>query len=340
MAGSSPTPTTQRAGTPALVLDLARRQHGTVARRQLLELGLTPRLVASYLATGRLVPVATGVYCPGHDVLGRHGRWMAGVLSAGDEAVLSHKSAGAHWGLLRPIDEVEVVRRFNRTKPKPARHEDPCRTTDRTREIRITVHRSRTLPAADLTSRDGIPVTTVARTLLDLAGSLTMARLESALIEAERLRLVEGESMSRVARRGRGWKGVANLRELLDRWNPVQLETKSELESAFVRLCDRAGIASPQVNVTVEGAEVDCLWPAARLIVELDGFSYHRDRARFENDRRRDAVLQKAGFSVLRFTHRMVRESPDEVAGSVLVMLQSGPQPEPVSDPPARLIRQ
>jgi very-short-patch-repair endonuclease len=137
---------------------------------------------------------------------------------------------------------------------------------------------------------------------------------------ADRLELLEPSALARRCERSRGRKGTGRLLSLLVQYRPLP-ETRSELERRFLRLCDDAELPRPAVNVSVEGFEVDFVWFAERLVVELDGYEYHRDRASFDRDRRRDAALQLAGFRVLRFTHRRLVDEPDSVVAELRQLL-------------------
>jgi hypothetical protein len=134
-------------------------------------------------------------------------------------------------------------------------------------------------------------------------------QLRRALEAADRLGLLEGSDLARRCERSRGRRGTGRLLSLLAQYRPLP-ETRSELERGFLRLCVDAGLPRPAVNVPLEGFEVDFLWPKERVAVELDGYEYHRDQASFERDRRRDVVLQLAGFRVLRFTYRRLVDDP------------------------------
>lgn len=168
--------------------------------------------------------------------------------------------------------------------------------------------------------REGIPVTTVARTLLDLAEVVDMRRLERAFEEAERLRLLDLRVIERTCERNAGRRGLKPLRALLSDAQPV-VDTRSELERRFLTFCRGAQLPPPAVNVIVAGFEVDALWPDRRLVVELDGYAFHRTRAAFERDRARDAALQLAGYRVLRLTARRLGEEPAAVAEAVRRLL-------------------
>ena len=172
----------------------------------------------------------------------------------------------------------------------------------------------------------GIPVTSVPRTLVDLAGIVRRVVIERAVEGAERLGLLDDVEVRRIIARSRGKRGVRQLNEIMRARQGPPPRIKSELERLFLCLCDAAGLPRPLVNVVIEGIEVDMFWPEFRLIVELDGYAFHHTRARFEDDRARDAALQLAGYRVIRITHRMLVERPDEVVRTLRVLLSPSPE--------------
>jgi hypothetical protein len=167
---------------------------------------------------------------------------------------------------------------------------------------------------------EGIPVTSVARTLLDLAEVVDLQRLERAFEEADRLRLLDLRAIDDTISRNPGRHGLKTLRALLHSVHPVT-ETRSELERRFVAFCRDAGLPPPSVNAIVEGFEVDAIWTDRRLVIELDSYEFHHTRAAFERDRARDAALQLAGYRVLRLTWRRLSEEPEAVAATIRRLL-------------------
>jgi very-short-patch-repair endonuclease/predicted transcriptional regulator of viral defense system len=292
--------------------ELAARQHGVVARRQLEVAGVTLSMLKSRLASGQLVRLHRGVYAVGHDRLRREGWWMAAVLAVGPGALLSHRDAAALHGLRPPGDH--------------ARWE--VTTTGRgssTRTIRVL--RTVALDAGDVACIDGIPVTSVARTLVDLAGSVPRSQLAKALDEAERRRVFDlpaiEHAMATTARR-RG-QGHAELRAALARLAAIGAHvTRSELEDRFVALLDAHDLPRPATNVDVEGMEVDACWRTQRLVVELDGWGAHATRRAFQQDRDRGNDLELAGWRLLRFTWADVTRRADDTAGRVARALARG----------------
>lgn len=287
------------------VVALADRQHGAVARRQLLAMGLSGRMIDLRIDSGRLHLLHRGVYAVGRGKLSQRGQWMAAVLACGDEALLSHRSAAALWGLMRS-------------------HRLPIEVSSRSGRRRqgIAVHESR-LDRSDRAAVDGIPVTSVARTLFDLAEVVDRQTHERAFEEADRLRVLELRAVEDVCSRNPRRRALKPVRRLIEAARePVT--TRSPLEDRFVVFCEEQGLPQPTTNATIADLEVDALWCHEKLIVELDGFSFHQHRAAFERDRARDAVLQAAGFRVIRITHRRLDREPLLLAGQIRELLSPG----------------
>jgi very-short-patch-repair endonuclease len=297
---------------------LAKRQHGVVARRQLLGLGLGPGAIDSRLGTGRLQLVHRGVYAVGHAGLNRRGIWLAAVLAHGEGALLSHLSAAALWRLIdAPMRPVDVTSSHGR-RGRPG----------------IRLHRSDT-HHRERTARHRIPVTSVAQTLLDLAEQAPNERLRRAYEEADRLGLLRPGALQLACDRNQGHRGLVAIRGLMAERRGGA--TRSALEDLFVDLCRRRRLPTPAVNAPLLGFEVDALWSEQRLVVELDGFAYHRHRAAFERDRARDAALQAAGYRVVRFTRRRLEREPGVVAEELHALLAGGAASGTPSQRPGRV---
>lgn len=286
--------------TDRVIGALAARQWGVVARRQLVAGGVTVRMIERRVESGRLLRLHRGVYAVGHRRLRLEGIWLAAVLAVGPRAVLSHRDAAALHGL-RPANHAQV---------------DITNAGKAVQRRGIRVHSTRILDEQDITTVSDIPVTTVARTLVDLAGVVPRDHLAKAVKEAERnrtfdLRAIE-RALARTSRRPGPGHGV--LTQAIREHRALGLDaTRSPLEDAFLRLVRSAGLPTPATNATIEGLEVDAAWRAQRLVVELDGWAHHNDRHAFEHDRARDATLTAAGWRVVRFTHRQVVGRPDDV---------------------------
>lgn len=277
---------------------LAKRQHGIVTRRQLLELGLGRKAVAHRLAKGRLHRVHRGVYAVGWPEPTELGRWMAAVLACGPGARLSHRSAAALWGIAEaPAGPVDVTVPKDRFVRRPG----------------IRVHRRG--GGAPVTWRRGIPATSALKTLVDLATCVEAAALERAINEADKLGLADPDEVRSFAAGCSGLAGTPALRRVLDRRTFAL--TDSELERRFLPLARRAGLPMPLTGRRVNGFKVDFHWPGLRLVVETDGLRYHRTPAQQARDRRRDQVHTAAGLTPLRFTHAQVRYEPAEVVATL-----------------------
>lgn len=230
---------------------------------------------------------------------------MAAVLYAGPGAVVSHRSGAAHLGIrycARSLIEVTAESRGRRG-------------TDG-----VQIHSVRHLDPADRTIHHGIPVTSVPRTLLDLAEVIRRDDLSRTLEETERLEMFDLVALNEVIRRTPGRRGAPILRGLLDEFVEVP-PTRSDFERDFVTFCEQFGLPAPAVNAHIAGLEVDAAWPSARLIVELDSYGYHRTRAAFERDRAKDAQLQLAGYRVVRITWRRLQREPEAVADMLWALL-------------------
>jgi len=285
---------------------LAERQHGVVSLPQLQLLGLSARAVRDRVAAGRLTRVHRAVYGVGHGRLTKRGHWMAAVLAYGPRAMLSHRSAAGLQGI-RPDNhaKTDVTLPTRSARPRPG----------------IEVHASTTLEPADVTIIDGIPCTTLPRTLLDLAEVVDERAVEKAINQAEVLRKFDLRAVNEVLSRAAGRRGAAVLRQVLADYAGPTL-TERELEERFFALCRSADLPKPAVNewITLGGGiayKADFLWRAERLIVETDGWGSHGTRQAFENDRRRDRRLSVAGWTVVRFTWRDVEREPEEVTDTL-----------------------
>lgn len=295
------------------VARLANEQHGVVARRQLLEVGLGRDQIKRWVRSGRLTPLHREAFAFGHALLGRYGRWHAAVLACGEGAVLSHRSAAALLGLTgHARGGIDVTAPGGR-QFRPGR-------------LGIRLHRCRFHAAEERIERGGIPVTSVARTLFDLAEADDFARLEKAWEEADRLKLLRLREVEAVCERGYGRRALRPIRRLLADARAAET-VRSPLEERFLAFCDARGIPAPATNAHVLGHEVDCLWPDARLIAELDSWEFHGHRSAFERDRARDPKLLLAGYRTIRITHRRIDREADRLAAEILGLLRLGGAP-------------
>jgi very-short-patch-repair endonuclease len=236
--------------------------------------------------------VHRGVFAVGHPGLTPRGCWTAAVLSGGAGAALSHRSAAALWGIWRDGDRPAVTSNGINRRGAPG----------------VETHVGRLRPGETLVV-DGIRVTKVARTLLDLAEVLTLEQLVRSIDNATNNRHLRPQLMSSMIMESRGRRGLKPLRQALLITRPQDVLTRSELERRALRLIQRTGLPQPEVNVRLQGYEVDLLWRDAGLVVELDGSEYHDP----EHDTRRDNNLRAHGWSVSRFTWRQIVNDPDWV---------------------------
>ncbi|MCE3266880.1 MAG: hypothetical protein K0S15_1589 [Solirubrobacterales bacterium] len=291
----------------ARVSGLARRQHGVVSRAQLLRIGIHPQAIKHRVRVGKLHAVRRGVYAVGRGELTPHGHWMAAVLSCGEGAVLSHWSAGSLWHFVSPP---ALAARQSQSSLPVVRIDVSVPGGGGRRRVDLTLHRRPGLKPKDTTRRDSIPVTKPVLTLLDLA-SVCTNRLEAAVNEADKLGLVDPESLRGELERYRHHPGVAVLRRLLD--DRTFVLTESELERRFLPIAREAGLPLPETGRMVTGFRVDFFWPGVGLVVETDGLTYHRTPAQQARDRVRDQAHAAAGLTCLRFTHSQVRFEPGHV---------------------------
>jgi Protein of unknown function (DUF559) len=262
---------------------VADRQYGHVTRPQLLELGVPSATIAYWVANRRLVRVHAGVYALGHAQHGAPARAMAALLACGDHAFLSHDSAAALWGVRTWPRIPEVTCALERRRPG------------------IRTHRTDTLSTRDVRKHQNIRVTSPARTILDIQSRLTDAQLIRAVNDlriAKHLRQTELERLL---------EACARVRALID---PTEQPTRSPKEDEFLVFCTQHGFPRPKINTTLHGYEVDALFPAEKVIVEIDGWHFHRSHESFESDRDRDADLAQYGYLTIRLTSARMTERP------------------------------
>jgi hypothetical protein len=264
-----------------LVVAVASEQWGVVSLQQLLDCGLSADTADRWREAGRLHPIHRGVYALGHSSVPIEGRLVAALLHAGPGALLSHQAAGWWWGILdREPGVIDV------SAPGRRRSLDGVR-----------VHHPRVL---DGTRWRRLPITTVCRTLRDLAAESSIEELRRAIAQADYRRLLNIDEVSAAC--GQGCHGTARLLAALERHEPRIAMTRSELERRFLEACEAASIVLPEVNAVVEGWTVDMLWRSERVIVELDGRDNHSSPGQMERDRRKDLQLRAAGYVVVRYT--------------------------------------
>jgi REase_MTES_1575 len=297
----------------AALAGVAGAQHGVISLAQLRDLGLTLTAAHKRAAGGRLHRVHHGVYSLAPpELLSRYGRWMAAVLACGPGAVLSHRSAAA-------LHELRATERTNDEVTVPGR--------SMRKHAGIDIHHSKTLTPADTTSVNEIPVTTVARTQLDLAEVVSRRAVERAYDQAEILEVFDLRALEDQLKRNRHRACAGLVRAVLDEHYIGSTPTWNKFEGAFLKLTRATGLPDPEVNVWVapddgeSAMRVDFLWRAQRLIIETDGHGTHRTRQAFERDRRRDQRLTLVGWRVIRVTWRQLTRRPDQVAAMLVKLL-------------------
>jgi hypothetical protein len=274
---------------------LARAQHGVLTRGDLLALGFTEPGIKHRVATGRLHPVAAGIYAVGRAELSQWGRWMAAVLACGDGAMLSHRSAAELWGIRHE---------------KNGRIDISIRRRSRLERDGVKVRARPKLPAGSVVRRDGVPVTNPVQTLVDLATELEPMKLERSVNQADVHDLVDPETLRASLDAYSRMPGVKTLRTMLDR-HTFRL-SDLDLEILFRPLARAAALPPPLSKHWVLGYEVDFYFPDHGLIVETDGLRYHRTPAQQARMVKRDQKHTAAGYRVLRFTHWQVAHAASE----------------------------
>lgn len=283
---------------------IAGSQGGVIARRQLIAIGLSAPAIDRRVRASRLHLMYRGVYSVGHRVVGAKGRQWAAVLACGSGAVLSHASAAGAYDI--------------RTSASGLMHVT-VGPGGRARRPGIRLHRTPTLPEDEVTRLGGLPITSPARTLLDLAASGLRGRpLEAALDRAELLRLLDFAELQRLLARFPHRPGSPSLQASLSRYAVGSVETRSVLEELVLELCDDNGLPRPNVNCSIEGKVRDFYWPHQRLVVEADSYAWHRSPSALNDDRERDVSLTLAGYRSLRFTWEQVTRRREYVAGAIL----------------------
>lgn len=296
-------------GPDRAIARLAESQHGVVARRQLTTLGLDGDAIDYRLAVGRLWIVMPRVYAVGQRRLPPLGRPMAAVLSSGPRAVLSHRSAGALWGIRSSgSGAVEVT------------------VPGKSRSTKLVRRHYVVLPSDEVTVHEGIPVTTVPRTVLDLAARSSVDEVEVAIRQVEFLRLYDRLSLLDLIERYPGRRGIARARTSLARIEALPGgRVRSPLETKFLPFLRRHRLPRPRLNDWITLAEkrfqVDCHWADMGEIVELDGWQAHGTRSGFRDDRARDRTLRAAGYGVTRISWSQLDDEPEAIASDLRRLL-------------------
>ena len=282
---------------------MATRQHGVVSYRQLRTIGFSEKVIAAEVKRGRLRPLHRRVYAVGHEALSWEG-WCVAAVAANAPCVASHWSAAWVWGL---------------TRSRPSGKFHVTATTRRHRKADFRVHFA-ALAEEDMTECERIPVTSLARTVLDLA-ALDATRTGKDLRRCEDLNLLDLRDFDALLARTSGHKGHSTLARAVELYQPDPSVTRSDVERDFRKLVRDAGLPDPAMNYVVAGYELDCWWEDAGLAVELDTFGTHGSRLSFEEDRKRQRVLGLLGITVERVTDRQLDREPAEVLRAVAARL-------------------
>ena len=296
-----------KSGIDHAIAALAKRQGGVISYKQLIGLGCSRWEIEYRVKVGRLHRIHRGVYAVGHRVLGVVGRRWAAALAYASDAAVSHAAAGAAWGFRRSAASVIDV---------------TVAGTGRRAQAGIRLHRRAEIRPDEVTTLDGLPITTPARTLLDLAaGGLRGRALGTAVDRAEQSGVLDFADLTRLLERYAGRAGTPALLAALERY--LGGDARSELEEIIGGLCTDRGIPRPQENVVVLGQVRDFYWPHARLVVEADSYAWHRSPDAMADDRERDVELTLAGFRGLRFTWSQATGRPRYVERAILTALNS-----------------
>lgn len=280
-------------GAKVRLAAVADRQWGRVTWAQVMDLGIDRRMARRWKQQGYLHPVLPRVYAVGHRAPSYEADLAAALLYAGPGAAISHLTAACWLGLLdRPGAVIHVS--------TPRR----CRSL-----AGVVVHRER--HEVRIWHR-GLPTTTLPQLFLDLAATQTLRTVRKALASADYRNRLDVKAVEAVL--GRGRPGSTRLREALSRHQPRLARTKSQLEVAFLELCESAGIPLPEVNQRVAGWEVDALFRAGRIAVELDGHRNHRSPAQIRRDRLKEFDLRSAGFLPVRYSDEQLDQGADVIA--------------------------
>ena len=282
---------------------------GVVGLKELGDHGVSDDAVHRSVKAGRLHPVLPGVYAVGHPTLSWRGRLRAALLWCGDEAVLSHTTAASLQELLRSSSALVHV-----TIPRGGR----------TSQRWVRVHHTRRLAEWERTELNGLAMTSIERTLVDIAGEVRQERLEQAVVRAERSGQLDWAALRRTAR---GKPGTRKLHAVIAQFDPLAPAANEGIERTFLRLIRKAKLPKPEVNVSLHNHEIDFLWREQKLVVELDSRQFHLTPTAFESDRKRDIHLQGLGYTVLRITHRRLQQEPAAVIRELTYFLSGGGGP-------------
>jgi very-short-patch-repair endonuclease len=300
----------------------ATTQKGIVALAQLQNAGIGARAVQHRAETGRLHRLHRAVYAVGHESIGRHGELLAAVLACGESSVISHGTAAELWSLRDQAPTlIDMI--------------VPCETGRKLDGIRA--RRCRFPTREEVAIHEGIPCTTPARTLVDLAGVLGWGSMRRTVERATVLGLLDIAALDAAIHRAKGRPGMPILRAVIVDWRTAGTDgskLRSELEARMLSLIVARNLPLPLrnqvLNIGGDRLEVDFLWPEQGLIAEVDGHKFHGTKVAFERDRRRDQNLSLAGYHVVRFTWNQIVQEPEATTSILRRLLAVGPNPPPV----------
>jgi very-short-patch-repair endonuclease len=296
----------------AVCVRLGSSRQGVVTRRQLLSAGVSRHAIDHAIKTGYLHPVHRGVYIVGHLALAPLAKETAALFACGERSLLSHRSAARIWSLLPgdPEDGIDITVVGHHCRPKEG----------------VRLHRAAEIDSRDLRRRHGLPITSPARTVVDLAAAAGEYELERIIAEGRGLRLIGDGELERALGRSGSRPGNGALRALLRAEGEPGI-TRSEGERTLRRYLRAAQLPQPLTNRKLGKWEPDFLWPAHRVVVELDSWQFHSHRKAFERDRRKDMALRDAGYTVIRITGRQLKDEPLMVIAHVARALDRATRP-------------
>ncbi|MEO6858484.1 MAG: DUF559 domain-containing protein [Solirubrobacteraceae bacterium] len=298
----------------ARIAAIAQAQRGRISRDQLHAAAISNAAIARLVKRHALVPLCCDVFAAGHPGPVELGDETAALLACPLGAALSHHTAARLWDIQPPNSadgEIHVLVPHG---------------SGRTRAEGFRLHRARSLTAADIQVHERLPVTSPARTLLDLAPLLGPRQLELALDRALVARIMRADDLAELLSRAHRRPGTPVLTALLNRQHGSTF-TRSQAEEMFLEMLRSARLPTPRINVRHSGYEVDFLWTEQRVVVEIDGYRFHSTRRAFEHDHRKDRDLRAAGLTVLRFTYDQLRREPYAVIAAVAVALGAAQTP-------------
>lgn len=293
-------------GVDLAITEFAMSRHQVITTKQTTEHGLSSAGIHLRVVQGRLTRLHHSVYLVGPGRPTREGRWLAAVLALGPGALLSHRDAAALWEIRDNSGQAVDV-----TRPGGGRQHRPG----------IRVHRARNLQPEDMTVIDGIPVTALPRTLLDLAAVESRQQVRRAYEAMERRQLLNHPALLEIADRCKGHPGLKAFKPLLAYDPTGATATREEFERRFHDLIEASWLPPYQANVAVAGYDVDAYWPEERLVVELQSRKWHLHPTAFERDHAKIARLQSHHFKVLALTYTQVTTQGDWVIATIAALL-------------------